>query len=306
MTKIIIDLEYDSENLILLEYLRHIDLNRVLGVCSVGGKFSENKSFEKINSLINKLKLGIKVFRGNSLPMMSPRQYIKGMNHEQNSLVCEPGTKGVASYKEMFDSVDEKIDIVCAGAVTNLAYFLKVYPRYKRNINKVILASGSFAYGSATPCSEHRVYYDAPAYDYLLSLPLNMYMIGLDEVGKIGIEVEDSFVISKEYNSYLGRDREFYVLPKNSIRSVLAAHYLFDESGFEFERFKCKVETQSSLTYAMTVVYKNGFDGIFKQPSGEYRWTEVSEEQKNINYLKAFEPKVTDKVVALMRGGMNG
>ena len=72
---------------------------------------------------------------------------------------------------------------------------------------------------------------------------------------------------------------------------------------FSFGHYKCEVELHGRITYGMTVVYLDDFDGVFELPDGTTNRRDVTEEQKNIWYMDAFD---REKVLGILSAAVSG
>lgn len=290
MVKVFLDLDYSFENIIALEYaLKNKDIE-VVGISTVHGKYKSVFAYRKYLAMLKSMNKDIPLFCGANLPYCGQRGFVENFSHDFSL-----STNNIS--KEIYELIkDDEVTYLSLGSVTNLYYLLSCYD-LKANL-RIIAAAGSFAFGTITACSEHRVYFDAEAFDELIDLGYDFTLLPLDcckdyIVSPFYLDNMDLKKFCKEIRFH---EREESIFKRNTMRSLLAVRYAIDNSLFKVEKYKCRIEKNSSLTHGMSVIYKNNFDGIFKNEKGDYCWTTVKQEDKNIKYIEKVDELIINEL----------
>ena len=75
---------------------------------------------------------------------------------------------------------------------------------------------------------------------------------------------------------------------------------------FGWDNYKCNVELHSPLTYGMTVIYRNNFDGVVELENGEKVRVEVAEKDKNVWDMREFNREAVLSIVEERLSAKNG
>lgn len=281
MKKVFLDLDYSYESIIALEYAIKSEEIEVIGISSVHGKYNSKFAFDKFTQILKSLDSNVSILCGADLPFSSERLYVDGFSHDFST-----STKSIC--KDIYEIVKDEDEVyyICLAPATNLYDLLLNYDL--KDKLKIISAAGSFAFGSVSACSEHRVYFDAQSFNEVINMGYDFTLLPLDSC--CDYYFSDTYINKLTLSTYLDEikcfPKEETFLKKNTMRSALAINYVINSDGFEASKCKCAIEVNSSLTHGMSVVYLNDFDGIFKQANGEFAWTLVTDKQRNINYIK--------------------
>ena len=93
--------------------------------------------------------------------------------------------------KEVLENSNEKVTLIATGPLTNIALFLRTYPRLKNKIEKISLMGGSVGFGNVTPAAEFNIFIDPEAADIVFKSGLPITMAGLNATQKAVFTMDD-------------------------------------------------------------------------------------------------------------------
>jgi len=87
-------------------------------------------------------------------------------------------------YKQL-SAYPSKVTLIVTGPMTNVALLLRVYPKVKANIEKIVLMGGGIKDFNVTPHSEFNLFCDPDAAEVVFNAGLPVYMVPLDVTHKV-------------------------------------------------------------------------------------------------------------------------
>lgn len=308
-TKILLDMDGDGDNLIALAYALQSDALEVLGVTTCHGFVSVETASAAVTAFLDAMGAKVPVAMGADRPLM--RQRMPKVIREAPAAVpaaIEP-LPAWDFMAQVLEESPEPVTVCLLGPATNLVQLLHRHPEAAGKIQRVLFAGGSFAFGTVTASACHKVYFDAEAMQRLTHAGIPFYMASVDVTSGFtnGVKLEE--LLDSWSGSLWARARRLMPSPVPAtrfVRTPFALLSLDHPEMFSFGRYKCEVELHGRITYGMTVVYLDNFDGVFELPDGTTNRRDVAEEDKNIWYMDAFD---RDKVLAILSevvGGLSG
>jgi len=86
-------------------------------------------------------------------------------------------------YKQL-SAYPSKVSVVVTGPMTNVALLLRVYPKVKANIEKIVLMGGGVKDANVTPHAEFNLWCDPDAAEVVFNSGIPVYMMPLDVTHK--------------------------------------------------------------------------------------------------------------------------
>jgi purine nucleosidase len=155
---------------------------------------------------------------------------------------------------------NEKITLVPVGPLTNIALALRLEPRIKPKIERIVLMGGAFK----RMYSEWNIQRDRAAAQIVFSSGVPIVAVGLDVTLQCKLEVNDLERLRAGHNpatQFLVSLIELWQDGKPSqtpiLHDPLAVAAVFNPELLAFESGTVQVETSSPLTYGMTL-FKTG------------------------------------------------
>lgn len=294
--KLIFDMDSDAENLLALAYALASPELEVLGVVTGHGFYQPETAAAGVEALLSALNVELPVIAGAQRPLMRA-------NMEKAVERPVPGTvMDAAAWDWMYQTLktsEEKVTICLLGTATNLMHLLHKYPDAAEKIEKILFVGGAFLFGTVTASACHKVYFDAEGMQFLMHAGVPCYVATVDVTS--GYEGGTDVAAFMEKLGGVWGDVVAKAAPVVSaarvLRAPLAMVALTHGQLFGWDKFKCNVELHSPLTYGMTVIYRNNFDGVVELESGEKVRVEVAEKDKNIWDMREFD---REKVLAIV------
>ena len=294
--KLIFDMDSDADNLLALAYALASPEVEVLGVVTGHGFYQPETAAAGVKALLSALNVELPVIAGAQRPLMRA-------NMEKAVERPVPGTvMDAAAWDWMYQTLktsEEKVTICLLGTATNLMHLLHKYPDAAEKIEKILFVGGAFLFGTVTASACHKVYFDGEAMQFLMHAGVPFYVATVDVTS--GYEGGTDVAAFMEKLGGVWGDVVAKAAPVVSaarvLRAPLAMVALTHGELFGWDKFKCNVELHSPLTYGMTVIYRNNFDGVVELESGEKVRVEVAEKDKNIWDMREFD---REKVLAIV------
>lgn len=187
-TKIILDCDPGHDDAIaILLAARHPALE-VLGITTVAGNQTLEKTTTNALHVCEYLGLDIPVYAGMALPLVR-EQVVAGNVHGETGLdgpVFEPlHTK--AQEKRAVDFLidtllesDGDITLVPTGPMTNIATAMRMEPAIIPKIKQIVCMGGAYGTGNFTPSAEFNFFADPEAAHVVFKSGVKLTMMGLD------------------------------------------------------------------------------------------------------------------------------
>ena len=269
--KIILDCDpgHDDAIAIMVAGLhKNLDL---LGITVVAG----NQTYENVTNnalkICDYLNIDVPVYGGMKGPLIR-NQIIAVDFHGKTGLdgIKLPETNKKLGNENAVNCIintlinsQEKLTLVPVGPLTNIAMALRLEPKIKEKIEKIVLMGGSCSGGNVTPYSEFNIYADPEAAHIVFSSKLDIYMMGLDITNKTMPNLE----IIDKINNYNTKESDFLYkilhFPKrydekgnflyHTLHDVVTLTYLIDETIIKFDKKLCKIELKNEERYGETI-----------------------------------------------------
>ena len=185
---IILDCDPGHDDAVALLLLGSDPVFDVLGITTVAGNQTIEKTTKNALNVINWLGLPYKVYPGAKRPLRRPpvvcaeihgESGLDGFDFPERGRTPEDLSAADFMAKAVLEA-KEKVVIVTTGPMTNLATALQKCPEMKKNIEKIVLMGGSIGAGNVTPAAEFNIHCDPEAAEICFTSGLPIYMIGLD------------------------------------------------------------------------------------------------------------------------------
>ena len=294
--KLIFDMDSDADNLLALAYALNSPELEVLGVVTGHGFYQPETAAAGVNALLAELGVELPVIAGAQRPLMRANME-KVVEHPVPGTVMD-----TAAWDWMYQTLkasEEKVTICLLGTATNLMHLLHKYPDAAEKIEEILFAGGAFSFGTVTASACHKVYFDAEGMQFLMhaGIPFRVATVDVTSGYAGGTEVAAFMEKLGGVWGAVAAKAAPAVSATRVLRAPLAMVSLTHGDLFGWDNYKCNVELHGALTYGMTVIYRNNFDGVVELESGEKVWKDVAEEDKNIWDMREFD---REKVLAIV------
>ena len=305
--KLIFDMDSDADNLLALAYALRSPELEVLGVVTGHGFCQPETAAAGVNTLLSEMGVELPVIPGAQRPLMRD-------NMEKAIERPAPGTvMDTAAWDWMYKALaesEEKVTVCLLGTATNLMHLLHKYPDAAEKIEKILFVGGAFSFGTVTAAACHKVYFDAEGMQFLMHSGVPFYVATVDVTSGYAGGEEVSALMERFGGvwSAVAAKAAPAVPATRFVRAPLAMVSLTHPELFSYGHYKCNVELHGELTYGMTVIYRNDFDGVIELESGEKVRVEVAEKDKNVWDMNEFDRQqvmaiVTERLGAAKNGG---
>ena len=190
---IILDCDPGHDDAVALLLLGSSSLFNVLGVTTVAGNQTIEKTTRNALNVLDFLGLPYKVYPGARRPLrrapvvcaeIHGETGLDGFDFPPHGRKAEEPSAADFMAKAVCEA-DEKVVMVTTGPMTNLALALQKCPEMKKNIEKIVLMGGSIGAGNVTPAAEFNIHCDPEAANICFTSGLPIYMIGLDVTRRV-------------------------------------------------------------------------------------------------------------------------
>jgi inosine-uridine nucleoside N-ribohydrolase len=224
---------------------------------------------------------------------------------------CETSADQTAAWDWMYEQIiasPEPVTLCLLGPATNLAMLLHKYPDAAQRIEQVLFAGGCYSFGTVTASACHKVYFDAEGMQFLMHAGVPFCMATVDATSDYEGGTEVAAFMEKLGGVWgeVAAKAAPAVPATRVLRAPLAMVSLTHGDLFGWDNYKCNVELHGALTYGMTVIYRNNFDGVVELESGEKVRVEVVEKDKNIWDMREFDRKKVLSIVEERLSAKNG
>ena len=93
----------------------------------------------------------------------------------------------VELIRDLIESSDEPLTLIPLGPLTNIALFLRAFPKSAAKLKQIVLMGGSASEGNATPTAEFNIWHDPEAAGIVFTSDVPIVMYGLDVFMDIGM-----------------------------------------------------------------------------------------------------------------------
>jgi len=280
--KVILDCDPGHDDAVAILLLGSSSKFDVLGVTTVRGNQTIEKTTQNAIHVIDYLNLGYKVYQGSSEPILrlSPVcSAVHGASGLDGFLFPEPKIQvekeGAISFIIRTLLNNDGITFISTGPLTNLALALKVEPRIKSHISRLILMGGAIGEGNVTPAAEFNILTDPEAAKIVFTSGLNLFMVGLDvtrrclvdeaviqRMEKIDSRVEKMF--TSLMKTFKENQFKTFALPGGPLHDPLTIACLIDSSVLTFTEAYTEIDTSLGPSAGRTNVNISGYQSKAK------------------------------------------
>ncbi|MCF6334461.1 MAG: nucleoside hydrolase [Spirochaetales bacterium] len=273
MIPIIIDCDPGHDDMMAIMLAAASDEIDLLGVTTVAGNQTGDKTFENALRVLTLINEEIPVARGADKPLL--RELVTAPEfHGQSGLdgaeLPEPGIKSldidaVDFIINMLEESLEKIVLVPTGPLTNIAMVLLKKPEIKQKIERIVLMGGGMHDSNVTPAAEFNIYVDPEAAKIVFDSGVPVTMVGLDVTNKALMSFEeidgiiaDKGVISSKVGPLLkffaNANKKIFGINGAPIHDALAVAAVIDPTVVGTKFLNVVVDTSSELSRGATLV----------------------------------------------------
>ncbi len=284
--KIIIDCDPGHDDMMAIMLAAASDQVELLGVTTVAGNQTGDKTFQNALKIITLINEDIPVSRGCDKPLV--RELVTAPQfHGQTGLdgadLPESGITPSDMHASDFiiSSVmksDERIVLVPTGPLTNVALALSKAPGIKDRIERIVLMGGGMRDSNVTPAAEFNIYVDPEAAKIVFDSGIPVTMVGLDVTNRAIMtpdEIEDlnnpggrvSDVVVPLLRFFAKANKDIFDLPGAPLHDALAVASVIDPEVIQTKHLRVDIEISGNLTRGMTLVDRYGVTG--KTPNAD-------------------------------------
>lgn len=269
MQKVLIDCDPGHDDaLAILCAAAHMDL---VGITTVYGNQSVDKTTRNALSLATLLGLDVPVARGAERPLNAPVGHggdVHGRTGIDGAELPEPDRDTVAAH-----AVDLIIEtaranrgelVLCpVGPFTNVALALRKEPRLAGWLKGISVMGGSAGIGNVAPVAEFNVHSDPEAADIVFRCGAPLWMVGLDITRQVGVgEAEIARLnaggrVARVFGGLLGFFRQsladIHGLSTASLHDPCALVPFIAPETITYRHCPVEIELAGRLTRGMTV-----------------------------------------------------
>ncbi len=269
MTKVLIDCDPGHDDATAILYAaRHLDL---VGITTVYGNQSVEKTTRNALSLITLLGIDVPVARGCEQPLMRTFRHggdVHGKTGIDGAELPAPRQKAVDAHAVDFiiDAARRYRDelVLCPiGPFTNVALALRKEPRLAKWLRGISCMGGTTQIGNTTPVAEFNIWSDPEAADIVFRSGVPMWMVGLNVTRQVGITADDidrlnaGGPVAQTYGGLFGffrqRLSEIHGLSTASLHDPCALVPLIAPELITYANCPVEIELGNGPTRGMTV-----------------------------------------------------
>ncbi len=243
----------------------------VLAVTGTGGNASINHACRNIDSLL--ATVGHQAIPHSwcaTLPLDSSRWVKHRWEANEKTEQPFPDTSFTSSdlIRKTLRESARAVTVICIGPLTNLALALATEPMLCSKIDSVVMMGGSFRMpGVAGGPSEFNILCDPEAAALVFSMPLKIYLFGLDVTKKrpvYPVDIESWNLPDHPFLKYLYENciafmhhrakRDGYDTPYSFFHDALPVLYLKFPQWFTMTPCSVKIDLCGTLTRGMTII----------------------------------------------------
>ena len=284
MTRIILDCDPGHDDMMAIMLAAASDELELLGITTVAGNQTGEKTFENARKIINLLGLDVPLARGADKPIIRElitAPQIHGTSGLDGAELPGPDAPYLDCHAVDFiidtvKSSKEKITLVPTGPLTNIGLALIKAPEIKANIKEIVLMGGAVYDSNMTPGAEFNIFVDPEAAREVFLSGLPVTMVGLDVTNKSLMSFEQaeemtgwggkiSSLVGPLMRFFAQANLDYFGIKGAPIHDALTVATLVNPDVVEFENYFVDIETQGELTRGQTVADVYGVTG--KEPN---------------------------------------
>lgn len=271
MKNIILDCDPGHDDAIAILLAGQKDKINLLGISTISGNQTIEKTSQNAINLVNFLKIDVPVAIGSNIPLV------------REKMICEEihGKTGLdgftfPKYDRNFSKIsgaeliidlarkNEHVIIVATGPLTNVALALRFAPDIKEHIDEIIFMGGSVDNGNVSPAAEFNILVDPEAAHIVLNSGLKVKMIGLNVTRKVLVSKEIVQRMDKIHNSAsdlfvklmtvfnANQAKTFNNFIGGPLHDPVTIASLLDESLVTYQRMNVTIDLSHGPSYGRT------------------------------------------------------
>lgn len=212
--KVILDVDTGSDDAIaIMTAVKSEDLD-VLAITTVNGNRPVPNTTENTLRVVDLLESDVPVYRGCEEPMVATlipeRQMFRKTNdveevdghtvtyHHEYLEELPPSTskaQDISAVRYLIDALlesDGDITIIAVGPLTNIALAMRIEPRIKEKIKKIVIMGGGHAKTNRTSAAEFNIWKDPEAAQIVLTSGCDVLLVPLDATHEGDVTLKES------------------------------------------------------------------------------------------------------------------
>ncbi len=196
MVDVIFDVDTGHDDAIaIMTALTYPEKINILGITTVAGNQTVEKVTDNTLKLLDYLGCFIPVAAGLTRPIRYPLE-VQPEAHGESGMdgpVLPPaksrtlGIHAVEFLRKTLEESDRKVTVIALAPLTNLAFFIRMYPELISKIEKIEMMGGSLYAGNITEKAEFNIYHDPDAAKIVFESGIPIVMSGLEVCRKAAI-----------------------------------------------------------------------------------------------------------------------
>lgn len=271
MVNVIFDVDTGHDDAIaLMMAMAYPEKIRILGITTVAGNQTVEKVTENTLKVLDYLNCSIPVAKGNAVPIRRPLEVqpaAHGISGMDGPMLPAPISSAeelhaVEFLRRTLEALKEKVTIISLAPMTNLAFFVRMYPQLLHKIEKIEIMGGSLYSGNIIEKAEFNIYHDPDAAKIVFESGVPIVMSGLEicrktaiahaDMGQLKGQGKAAQLIYELLDFYCGYSRSRGREESEIFDMTPVFHILWPEM-FQSEYYHIGIETEGTLCRGMTV-----------------------------------------------------
>ena len=192
MRNIILDCDPGHDDAIAILLAGQKKYFNLLGITTVSGNQTIEKTTQNALNLVNFLNLDVPVAMGTDEHIIREIEICDSIHGESglDGYIFPSHNRKPIDLNAVEEIINltlnnEHVTIVTTGPMTNLGLALKVKPAIKKHIDEIIFMGGSLEHGNVTPAAEFNILCDPEAAYIALNSGIPIKMVGLNVTRKV-------------------------------------------------------------------------------------------------------------------------
>lgn len=179
---------------------------KIKGISTITGNLPLSQVNGNAFAILNHLgRTDIPIYSGVSKPLLQPERnasYVHGTAlgpFDVAPIENMGGKKSIEGLADCLKSLpdDELLTLVTLGPLTNIAFFIRLYPELTKKIEHIVIMGGGDNNGNVTHYAEFNIYVDPEAAKIVFDCGIPITMSGLD------ISDTHAYIYPSEFEKYL-------------------------------------------------------------------------------------------------------
>ena len=186
--QLIMDCDPGRDDAIAIMMLGRDSDYELLGITTVAGNHTVDHTWNNAERLCAYLDIPVGVYRGCEGPLLrepiiAPEIHgdtgLDGFSSEKLPEIIEK-EHAVTFLTRTLLAAEEPVTLLVTGPMTNIAMALRLEPKIREHIERIVFMGGSMVLGNVTPAAEFNMFADPEAADIVMKSGSPLYMAGLD------------------------------------------------------------------------------------------------------------------------------